>query len=437
MARAHGSGTLVKRGKYYTAKWMVKGKLYTRSTRCTVEREAKKKLEEFTKPFRENSNLEVIENLTAKVRVAEGIVKKSKNENEPPVKLDFLVDTYKNDLSTSEITDGTESAYNSIVNQLKKATGKELAHEVTKDDATAFMKGFKEKVGARRYNCALAVLRMLFSVAMKHDYRIRCNPFDGFAKLKVNGGTRRELTDEEVKKLREEASKSKELNGELGLLFDVAIYTGLRLSDCCNLKWSSIDLKRKLITALPIKTKKNGREAKIPLHQKLNDKLAKLKHDESGFVMPTIASSRAKTIKAIGEVFSAAGIATNEKGKDGKVHVTTGFHALRHYFISQCVKSGIPVSVVQQMVAHSSADMSLAYTHTFDSDLQLPDYDSEYEKVSLKKTTVEALEKAKGVLELDDFIMALLKGKPTTAAHAKTKQQLELEEMVDSLIPEQ
>ena len=196
-------------------------------------------------------------------------------------------------------------------------------------------------------------------------------------------------------------------------------------------------MKRKLITTLPIKTKKNGREAKIPLHQKLNDKLAKLKHDESGFVMPTIASSRAKTIKAIGEVFSAAGIATNEKGKDGKVHVTTGFHALRHYFISQCVKSGIPVSVVQQMVAHSSADMSLAYTHTFDSDLQLPDYDSEYEKVSLKKTTVEALEKAKGVLELDDFIMALLKGKPTTAAHAKTKQQLELEEMVDSLIPEQ
>ena len=79
MARAHGTGSLIKRGKYWSARWMVKGKLYTRSTGCSSKAEAQKKLEEFTKPFRETTDLEVLENLSARVRVAESAVKETKN----------------------------------------------------------------------------------------------------------------------------------------------------------------------------------------------------------------------------------------------------------------------------------------------------------------------------------------------------------------------
>ena len=120
------------------------------------------------------------------------------------------------------------------------------------------------------------------------------------------------------------------------------------------------------------------------------------------------------------------------KDKNGKTHIETGFHAFRHYFISNCVKNGIPVSVVQQMVAHSSADMSLAYTHTFDADLRLPDYDGETERITLKKSTMEALNKAKGVHDLDDFIMHLLEtGRaPTVVKHKRDK---ELDEALDEM----
>lgn len=434
MARAHGTGTLIKRGNVYTARWMVKGKVYTRSTGCTNERDARKKLEEFTKPFRENSNIEVLENLEAKVRASESQMKKTKNDSEPPMQLKFIVDEYKKDISTSNITESSERIYNSMVNTLVEFTQKKFVHEITKEDALKFMEKIKSKNGAGTFNHYINILRKLFSIAMKHDYRIRMNPFDGFNKLKGNGDSgRRELTDDEVKKLCEIANKSNRVGGELGLLFEIAIYTGLRYSDCRLLKWSSVDLGAKLIKVLPMKTKKNGREARIPIHPKLLAKLSGLKHDDSGYVLPTIAKNDRACQLAIDKVFEEANIITSEKGKDGKLRIVTGFHAFRHYFISQCVKNGIPISVVQAMVAHSSADMSLAYTHTFDSDLQLPDYDGDTTKITLKKSTVEALNKAKGVHDLDDFLMSLLKGTPTTIAHEKTKSEIELDEALDEM----
>jgi len=436
MARAHGTGTLIKRGKFYMAKWMVKGKVYTRSTKCTNERDAKKKLEEFTKPFRENTDIEVIENLAAKVRVIDKDVKDAKNEKAPPLKTIFLIDNFKNDLSTGRIRAGTEENYEAIVTQFFKFTKREFVYEVTKDDVAKFLQHLKNKVGVGRYNYCISTMHRMFELAKKSDFRIRSNPWDGFSKLKEDKSRRRrELTDEEVKKLIDAAY---EINAELGLMFEIAIYTGLRKSDCKALKWSSIDMKRKLIVVLPIKTSKTGKEARVPIHPKLEEKFKSLKHDESGFVMPNIAKkSRSALIKCIRKVFKKANVVICEKDNDGKSHILTGFHAFRHYFISNCVKNGIPISVVQQMVAHSSADMSLAYTHTSDADLRLPDYDGENEQITLKKTTVAALNKAKGIMELDDFIMSLLKGNATLSiSHMKTKSAIELDELIDKLIPE-
>jgi hypothetical protein len=150
--------------------------------------------------------------------------------------------------------------------------------------------------------------------------------------------------------------------------------------------------------------------------------------------MPEIANAKERTFaRTIDNVFKSCNIGTNEKDANGKLRITTGFHAFRHYFISNCVKNRIPVSIVQQMVAHSSASMSLKYTHTFDSDLRLPDYDGETETITLKKTTIEALNKAKGVRELDDFIMGLLQGRCTVPVNVKTKSDIELEEALDEM----
>lgn len=436
MARAHGTGSLIKRGKYWSARWMVKGKLYTRSTGCSSKDKAKEKLEEFTKPFRESSDLEVLENLEARVRVTENIIKTSKNKKVPPVQIKFLVDVYKKDVNAEPITPGTEAYYESILNVFEKAVKRKFAYEVTKEDVERYLTDLKSRVGASRYNGALNSLRHFFDVAMKADYRIRRNPFDGFARMKGDKvRTRRELTSEEVKALIKAAWNVGE---EMGLLFEIGVYTGLRRSDCIRLSWSNVDFENRLISIIPVKTKRTGAWARIPLHPKLAKRFKALKRDRSGYILPKFHEMGIAKVKyMIGDVFKAAGVESSRKDENGKRKVITGFHALRHYFISQCVKSGIPISVVQKMVAHSSADMSLAYTHTFDSDLQLPDFDNSHQKVVLEKKTVEALNKAKGVLTLDEFIMKLLEGKPTTIAHVKTKQDIELDKALDEMFPEE
>lgn len=435
MARAHGTGTLVKRGKYFMAKWMVKGKLYTRSTKCTNKRDAEKKLEEFTKPYREKTDIEVLENLAARVRVAEANVKKESNDKEPAIKIALLLDIYKSDLSTSELKQGSEHTYEAKVRTFEKFIKKKFVHEVTIKDVEKFLQHIKQKNSAVTYNAYISTMQTLFRVAMKHDYRIRSNVWDGFTKLSTDKSKgRRELTDEEVKKLCEEAYKSKKFGDELGLMFEIAVYTGLRKSDCKVLKWQDVDMDTKMFDVLPIKTSRNGRKARLPIHPKLYEKLKTLVHDESGYVMPHIANAKSKTFdNAIDDVFKSCKIETSERDANGKLHITTGFHAFRHYFASNCVKNRIPISVVQTMLAHSSASMSLKYTHTFDSDLRLPDYDGETGCVTLKKTTIEALDKAKGIHDLDDFIMNLLQGKPSVQMNVKTKSDIELDKALDEI----
>lgn len=54
-------------------------------------------------------------------------------------------------------------------------------------------------------------------------------------------------------------------------------------------------------------------------------------------------------------------------------------HGLRHTFITRCVESGVNVTVCQQIVGHSTADMTLnVYTHVMD----------EFKRKELQKFTI-------------------------------------------------
>lgn len=435
MARANGQGTLVKRGRFFMAKWVVNGKIYTRTTKCTNKKDAEKRLAEFVKPFQEKTEIEVLENLAAKVRVSENAVRRSKTSDE--IRIRFLVDVFINDLSTSDISDGTASQYSSMVDTFADFVGKTYAHEVTPDDVEHFLEEKKRTVGTTTWNHYLATMRMLFNVAMKHDAKIRSNPWEGFTKLKVDKSSRRrELTDEEVKRLCEEADKVEEHGGEVGLLFLIGAYTGLRKSDCCLLRWPEVDMSNRVLRVLPKKTKRTGKTAVIPIHRKLYARLAALGHDESGYVLPRLAEryKHGGAKREVIEVFRNAGIETYEIDANGRKKITTGFHALRHYFISNCVRQGIPINVVQQMAAHSSASMSLEYAHVQEHDLTLPDYDGDTVKIRLKKSTIEALDKARGVHDMDDFLMNLLANKPMAFLNVRTQQDIELDNLVDELI---
>lgn len=434
--RKKGSGTLQLRGREYLAIWVVNGKRYTRSTGTGDREDAEKKLAEFTKPFQEKTELEIIENLQAKIRVKETQIKDTRSRELPPLKLKFMVDKYKDDLSTGKITDSTESAYQKLLNVFIRETELEFAYEVDEEVAKKFLETVKKRSKISTYNSYVGVMKMLFNIAMKVDYRVRHNPFDSFKKLKVAKSQRRELTFEEVNKLFESAAK---IGEDFVDLCKISAYVGMRKSDACTFSWDEVDWKNNLIRYLPEKTKTNGQYAVVPIHpevKKILEKRKALNEDEHYILPKLIEKFKTQGINYyLSRIFDDAKVDRHHLEKDGTKKVDTAFHAFRVFFASCCARSGIPVNQIMKMLAHTKAEMSLHYVLTQDADLKLPDFDDSKTKVILKKETYELIEKARGVMDIDDFITCLIRnGNANIASVQKMKESEELERLIDEVM---
>ena len=88
-----------------------------------------------------------------------------------------------------------------------------------------------------------------------------------------------------------------------------------------------------------------------------------------------------------------------------------------------------------KMLAHTKAEMSLHYVLTQDSDLKLPDFDDSKAKVILKKETYELIEKARGIMDIDDFITCLIRqGNVNIGSIQKMKESEELDRLIDEVM---
>lgn len=157
------------------------------------------------------------------------------------------------------------------------------------------------------------------------------------------------------------------------LLFALGIYTGLRLGDCCTLRWCETDLHRGIITRIPNKTARyNPRPVILPIHPTLAAMLSEIPTQDRGdYVLPKMAEDYRKDVNKVTNViqghFQTCGIHTHKtgSGENGKrAIVEVGFHSLRHSFVSMCRASNVPLSVVESLVGHGNPAMTRLYTHT-------------------------------------------------------------------------
>ena len=90
------------------------------------------------------------------------------------------------------------------------------------------------------------------------------NPWANVSLRADDSMSRRELDIDEIERLYVSAAK---LGPEWKKLLVTGIYTGLRLGDCCRLKWENVNLERKVIQVIPEKTKRHahGRPVTIPV----------------------------------------------------------------------------------------------------------------------------------------------------------------------------
>ena len=226
-------------------------------------------------------------------------------------------------------------------------------------------------------------LRSFFE-ALKEPGRLTCNPWDGIKARKVIPNSRRVLTLEELRAVMDAAQ------GEMHTLFLLGIATGMRLEDCCLLKWEEVDMAAGVIRHRPFKTlHSSGAAVTLGIPAELREELEGLRGglgergQGAGYVLPDTAQNyldgpngRTRVCTRCQRLFRRCGIQTTKttdaSGREvdpetfqgrKKTITLVGFHSLRHTWVSLQAMAGTPFAVIQASAGHSSPAMTEHYTH--------------------------------------------------------------------------
>jgi len=132
----------------------------------------------------------------------------------------------------------------------------------------------------------------------------------------------------------------------------LATETGMRQSEILNLEWSRIDMSRCVIYLAPRGTK-SKRRREIPMRQKVYNFFATRSGSREGYVFPFRQWSHYRS--AFETVCER--IATLPEGE------MFTFHSCRHHFASWFMMRGGRFEVLQQILGHQTAQMTMRYAH--------------------------------------------------------------------------
>jgi integrase len=143
----------------------------------------------------------------------------------------------------------------------------------------------------------------------------------------------------------------------------LALNTGLRLGELAALRWDAVDLSAgRLVVRLNVYrghlgTPKGGRDREVPLNKKAMSALAQWpRRLGSPWVFPQKDGSFMRnphhhSAHAILKLAKTAGIRP------------IGWHTLRHTFASHLVMRGVSLKAVQELLGHSTIEMTMRYAH--------------------------------------------------------------------------
>jgi integrase len=210
------------------------------------------------------------------------------------------------------------------------------------------------------------VLSLILGLAVSAS-RIARNPCAGVPLPRAARRTQRFLTPDQVEAIADGA-------GEYALAVRFLAYTGVRFGEMAALKVRNLDLLRRraaIVEAMAevrgravFSTPKTHQSRTVAFSRRLADELgswiASKDPDDFVFTAPNGGVLRNRNFRR--NVFDAA---ARSAGLDGLTP-----HELRHTAASLAIASGANVKVVQQMLGHKSATMTLdLYGHLFDDQL--------------------------------------------------------------------
>ncbi len=240
------------------------------------------------------------------------------------------------------------------MNHVLAEFGGRPADAIRPRDIERWLNGLKRKVGKEQVplkpatlNRYRALLSLVFRVAVQNG-KVPTNPARLVRPRRENNAVIRYLLPDEERKLR--IAVLEKCPHHLPEL-DLALNTGMRLSEQYNLTWEQIDFERRLIT---IPRSKHG----DPRFIELNDSaIAALKTAQK-----QANDSPDVFLNCYGEKLSNPRAWFEAALKKAGIQKFT-WHCLRHTFASRLVMAGVDLRTVQELMGHKTIQMTCRYAH--------------------------------------------------------------------------
>ncbi len=268
----------------------------------------------------------------------------------PDISMSEVLDRFLKEVSPN-LAPSTDFRNNQVVKKLKVF----FADTLLKDVSVSLVSKYKAACLEKEYSKdtilkELTVLRRVFNVAIQEWELCKENPVSKVLRTlgKIDNKRVRYLSADELQRL------IVALPSWLRPIVTIARHTGLRRRNILELKWSEVDMGRKVIM---IPKTKNGEAIGIPLTEtaiKTLSEVQRIRHLHSPFVF---CDSNGKPLSPfrVSMSFKRA----TERAKIENLR----FHDLRHDFASGLVQSGVPIHTVKELLGHKDLRMTIRYSH--------------------------------------------------------------------------
>jgi len=242
-------------------------------------------------------------------------------------------------------------AFQMFLTQLYNATP--YVDEVQTEDIEQYMVHLKDKqYAAASRNRKLATLRSFFKYAVRRGW-VKHNPALEIELLKKKTTEKGYLSEQQVQDLIESIQ-----HPMIRLVIITLYYTGLRISECINLRVDHVDLDHGTIRVI---NGKGGKDRLIPMNKKLHELLldyathwrVQKGSDRFFCTLRSGGLNRNYVNKIIKKAIADLG---------WKKKVSP--HTLRHSFASNLVKKDVHLVKIQKLLGHASLATTSVYTHT-------------------------------------------------------------------------
>ena len=263
-------------------------------------------------------------------------------------------------------TPATAARYSQVAREFLASLGPRadlpLEHVTAKDIRSYRDVELKKGVSNATANLSMKIVSMAFHKAVRQG-KLKFNPCVGLDTLDEESAEREPFTLDEIKRLVNAAT------GDWKTAILAAYFTGARLGDVANMRWSAIDLDKRLISFTPKKTKRGKKILRIPLHPDLEKELLKRPGVGNAPLFPNLEGRETGGRHGLSAEFAAVMQKAGVRGeiirhtKNGRGNRTKSFHSLRHSFVSTLANLGVSRELRGVLAGHASERINEAYTH--------------------------------------------------------------------------